>query len=93
MKRWKVKLDPLFERNLKGISKQLVLEELNRKIERLKINPYIGKQLRPPYSHLWEVKVYGFRLYYEILDRRRIILLKAFYPRKLQKRYLKRELA
>lgn len=90
MKKWNIKKDLLFKRNIKSISKKL-LNRLFREIKRLRIDPDVGKQLRPPYSHLWEVYVNGFRLYYEIWEKQKTILLKAFFPKRLQKRYLKGE--
>jgi len=89
LQEWRVKLDPLFERNLKAISSRSVKKNLNDRIKRLKENPHAGKQLRPPYDHLWEIKIGKFRLYYEIWEKQHIIMLKAFYSRKLQKRYLR----
>jgi len=84
-----VKTDPLFESNIKGVSRSL-LRLLDRKIERLKKNPYIGKNLAPQRPWLWEMRVSSrFRLYYEIWERKCIIYLKAFYPKNLQKKYLR----
>lgn len=88
MKKWNIKKDSIFKRNIKSISKKLA-KRLFGKIKKLRIDPYIGKQLRPPYSHLWEIYVNGFRLYYEIWEKQKTILLKAFFPKRLQKRYLK----
>lgn len=88
---WIVKRSPLFESNIKGFSRSL-LRVLDMKIERLKKNPYIGGNLGSRRSWLWEIYVGArFRLYYEIWERKCIIYLKAFYPKKLQKRYLQQK--
>jgi len=90
LKYWRVKLDPLFEQNLRGISSQTAKTKLDMKIRDLRIDPCVGKQL-PPYNHLWEIRIdKKYRLYYEIWEKQQVILLKAFYPRRLQKRYLRR---
>lgn len=85
---WIIKLDPCFESNIKGKSKRL-LTSLDKKIVRLKKNPYIGNNLGPQRPWLWEIYVETrFRLYYEIRERKCIIYLKAFYPKNLQRKYL-----
>jgi len=89
LKKWKIKKDPLLEQNMKGITNQSLKRKLNRKIKSLQRDPDIGKQLRPPLNYLWEINVNGFRLYYEIWEKQITILLRAFYPKRLQKRYLK----
>ena len=89
MKYWKVKLAPLFEKNLRGISSQTIRIKIDMKIRDLREDPYVGKQL-PPYNHLWETRIdTKYRLYYEIWEKQQVILLRAFYTKKLQKRYLR----
>ena len=92
---WIVKLDPRFESNIKCYPKRLLIS-LDKEIERLIKNPYIGKNLGPQRPWLWEIHVdipartdaKRFRLYYEIWERKCIIYLKAFYPKNLQRKYL-----
>ena len=89
---WIVKTDPLFEANLKGISNS-IKRLLDKKIKRLKKNPDIGKNLGSQRPWLWETYVGSrYRLYYEIWERKDIVYLKAFYPKKLQSRYLKKKM-
>ena len=87
---WIVKTDPHYESTVKGYSSR-ILRDLNDVIKRLKKDPYIGKNLGPQRPWLWEVYVGDparFRLYYEIWESRRIVYLKAVYPRNLQKKFL-----
>ena len=85
---WIVKYHSVFEDNLKGKSKRL-LTSLDREIELLRKNPYIGKNLGPKKPWIWKINVeIRFRLYYQIWERKCIIYLLAFYPRNLQKRFL-----
>ena len=89
---WKVKITDEFEKSIKGL-RPFILKKIDKTISLLKQNPYVGKQLRPPYKHLWEIKINRrFRLYYEIYERQQLILLRAFYPRGLQKRYLRKRI-
>jgi len=86
---WTIKIDPIFESNLRSIQRSL-LETICRKVKLLKKDPYIGKNLGPQRPWLWEIYLGSrFRLCYEIWEKKRIIYLKAVYPRNLQKRYLK----
>ncbi|MFQ6134407.1 MAG: type II toxin-antitoxin system RelE/ParE family toxin [Nitrososphaerales archaeon] len=92
LKKWTIKRHPEFECNLRGIKNRSTIQKLDRRIKRLRNDPYSGKQLRPPCNHLWEEVIGRFRLYYEIHERKQIVLLKAFYPKNLQKRYLRRRI-
>ena len=85
---WIVKKHPLFEANIKGYPKQIITS-IDDIIEELKKNPYGGNNLGPQVPHKWSMHVeIRYRLYYTLRERKRIIYLLAFYPRKLQTQYL-----
>ena len=87
---WIIKTDPNYESTVKGYSKK-ISKDLNNVIQKLKNDPYIGKNLGPQRPSLWEIYIGDparFRLYYEIWESKKIVYLKAVYPRNLQKKFL-----
>jgi len=85
---WIVKYSPTFEANIKSYPKR-ILTSLYREIERLRKNPDIGKNLGSQRPWIYEIHVdIRYRLYYEIWEKKRIIYLKAFYPKNKQKSFL-----
>lgn len=75
---------PIFEERAKKILNKLELIQVEKIIEQLKINPYIGKPLSYPF--LREKKINDKRIYFLIYEEITIILLVSSSNKKTQQK-------
>jgi mRNA-degrading endonuclease RelE of RelBE toxin-antitoxin system len=56
----------------------LIIERLNKKIQKLREDPRVGKPLRKPLAGIWEVYFeHRFRLLYEIDEANKRVIIKG----------------
>jgi mRNA-degrading endonuclease RelE of RelBE toxin-antitoxin system len=79
---YKIHATEIFEKKFKKIIPDNKKADTKRRIEKLKLNPYIGKPLGSNFFR--ELKLDKFRIYYEIYDEEVVILLISISNKKQQ---------
>jgi mRNA interferase RelE/StbE len=62
------------QKKLKNIDKGYYKRVLSALIQ-LEINPFIGKKLKGEYKNQWSLRVWPYRIIYEIADTQLIVLI------------------
>lgn len=85
MKMYKIYTTEEFDKDFKNLDKSLKYQ-IEREIEQLKINPYVGKPLG--YKFFREKKIKNYRFYYLIYDEYVVIFVIALSDKKDQQKVI-----
>ncbi|MDI6737856.1 MAG: type II toxin-antitoxin system RelE/ParE family toxin [Nanoarchaeota archaeon] len=55
-----------YRESLRGIKDKVNKEAIEKKVEKLRSNPYLGKPMKYQHIHLWELRIGKFRVFYLI---------------------------
>ena len=81
-KRYKIQFTKTAGKDYEAIRDSKLKRGINRIIDALKDDPYQFKKLSGPFSHLRSARTFSFRVLYQILDERLIVLVVALDHRK-----------
>lgn len=67
-------LRPRAEKELKKLPKPLFIKFV-KEIQLLSVNPFLGKKLEGDYENQWSIKIWPYRVIYEIYKKQLIVLI------------------